>query len=232
MSFEAALKYFNAKKVAWIGTPVREELLLERPSQAETKENFGFDPKEPLTLILGGSMGSERINKFVFTNLPGIIKETQVLHQVGQANIKEAESLSRAALVGLPVATAAKTRYKAVPYFTDDVKLALSAADLVVSRAGSGTIFEVAAFGKPAILIPLKEAANDHQKANAYAFAESGGAVVIEEQNLLSGIFIAQMKSVLANTEKMKKMSLASQKFFKPQAAEIIAQELMKLSIQ
>ncbi len=230
VSFEAALKYFNPKKSAWVGTPIRVELIKNRPSRETAKENFGFDAQEPLILILGGSLGSDRINKFVVSNLAGLIKETQVMHQTGQANYSEIEKLSRAALIDLAVDTATKTRYKAVPYFKDDLKIALSAADIVVSRAGSGTIFEIAAFEKPAILIPLHGSANDHQRKNAYEFARGGGAIVIEEENLLPAIFIAQIRSILKNEEAMNKMALASSKFFKPQATETIAQELLNLS--
>ncbi len=230
VSFESALKYFNPKKTVWIGTPLREDIFENLPTKEAAKEGFGFDPGRPLTLVIGGSLGSERINNFILTNLAAIIKETQVLHQTGQANYKEVEKLSVAALSDVPIELEAKSRYKAVAYLSDDLKNAFAAADLVVSRAGSGSVFEIAAFAKPAILIPLKEAANDHQRANAYEFARGGGAVVIEEQNLLPAIFTAQLKSVLQNQETMEKMSTASKKFFKPQAAEIIAQELLRLA--
>jgi len=137
--------------------------------------------------------------------------------------------LAKAALIDVPALSAAKTRYKAVAYFEDDLKLALAAADLVVARAGSGTIFEITAFGKPAILIPLYESANGHQRINAMEFMKSGAAIIIEEQNLLSSIFMAQIKSVLKNRDTMEKMSAASKNFFKPGAAEAIAQELLRL---
>lgn len=230
LSFERALQYFNPKKSAWIGTPIRKELLIERPTPEAAKEHLGFNPKEPLMLILGGSQGSERINQFILENLESLVHETQVLHQTGTANYEEAERLSRAALANVPLKTVAMKRYQAVPYFVGNLKMALAAADLVVARAGSGTITEIAAFGNPAILIPLKEAANDHQRTNAYEFARAGAAVVIEEENLLPAIFLRQVKSILEDTALRQKMSLVSSKFFKAGAAEVIAQEILRLT--
>jgi len=230
VSFEQAKKYFNPKKIAWIGTPIRRDLLIDRPTKEIAKKALGFDANEPLVLISGGSLGSERINEFMLKILQDLVTETQVLHQTGVANFKEIKQLSRAALADLPLETIKKTRYQAVPYLKDDLKTALAAADLVVARAGSGTISEISAFGKPAILIPLQEAANDHQRINAYEFSKSGAAIVIEENNLLSSIFLGQLKSILRSPGTLGKMSLASQKFFKPQAAEILAQELLRLA--
>lgn len=229
VSFERAMRYFNPKKTAWIGTPMRKELL-DKPAQESAKESLGFDPKRPLVLIVSGSQGSVRINEFILTNLEELLKETQVLHQTGQANFHEVERLARPTVINLPPQIAAKTRYKPIAYLDkDSLKLALAAADLVISRAGS-MISEISAFAKPAILIPLREAANDHQRANANEFARTGAAVVIEETNLLPGIFLGQVKAILEHPDVLQKMSLASQNFFKPGAAETIAQEILRLA--
>lgn len=227
VSFEGAAEYFNQQKTQVVGTPIRQELLTGRVAKKEAKEALGFDPQSPLTLILGGSQGSQRINQFILEGLVALIKETQVLHQTGAANFSEIERLSRAALID----ESFKNRYKAVGYFEKDLSLALAAADLVVARAGSDTIAEAASFGVPMILIPLADAANDHQKLNAYEFARSGGAVVIEEANLLEGIFLAQLKTILHNPELCAKMSAAAREFFLPNAAEKIADELLQLAI-
>ena len=121
-----------------------------------------------------------------------------------------------------------KISYLPVPYLEPaELKLALAAADLVVARAGSN-IFEIAAFSKPAILIPLAESANDHQRVNAYEFAKTGAAKVIEEANLLPGIFLSEIRDTLKNKELLGRMSLASGNFFKPQAAEVLAEEVLR----
>lgn len=230
VSFEVALKYFDPQKSAWVGTPIREELLLDIPSQESAKEELGFDSKEPLVLVIGSSQGSKRINEFIVENLVELITETQILHQTGRANFLETEKLARAALIDSPLADEVKHRYQAVPYLENNLKTALAAADIVVSRASSGAINEISAFGKPAILIPLNESAGDHQRKNAYEFAEFGGGIVIEEENLFPKIFITQINKILKNYEVLEKMKAASASFFKNEAAEIIAQEIINLA--
>ena len=230
VSFEKANDYFDPGKTAWVGTPIRRELLQNSINKQLAKQELGFKENEHLILVWSGSQGSQRINEFIVANLPELIKESQILHQTGQGNYSEVQKLSRAALIGVPLKIVAEKRYEAVSYLKDNLKTALSAADLVIARAGSGTISELAAFGKPAILVPLAESAQDHQRANAYEFAKSGGGVVIEESNLLPGIFLSQLRTVLKNPETLNKMSSASAKFFKPDAAEVIAKEVLNIS--
>ncbi len=167
VSFPDAADKFDVKKVTVTGAPIRNELLTNRPKQELAKESLGFSSSHPLTLILGGSQGSMRINNFIVTNLPEIMKITQVMHQTGVANFLEVEKLAHAALIDQP---ADSNRYVPINYFTDKMETAYAAADVVVCRGGAG-IFEIASFGKPAILIPIAESANNHQRANAYAFA-------------------------------------------------------------
>ena len=91
---------------------------------------------------------------------------------------------------------------------------------------------ELASFGLPAILIPLAESANDHQRIDAYEFADAGAAVVIEEANLVPGIFFDQLKKIIDNNDLRAKMSAASAKFFIPGAAETIADGLIAISVK
>lgn len=231
VGFENALKYFNPRKTAWTGNPLRRELLEGTINQEAAKEELNFNPGQPLLLILGGSQGSRRINEFIITILGDLLKETQVLHQTGFMHFRDIERLSRAALVDIPLQTEVHSRYKPTPYFNSvDLKKALSAADLVFGRAGAGAIFEIAAFAKPAILVPIPESANNHQRANAYEFAKSGAAIVIEEANLGPGIFLTQVRTLFKNTELRNKMSEAARKFFKPEATEVIVKELLRIS--
>ncbi|HUC01725.1 MAG TPA: UDP-N-acetylglucosamine--N-acetylmuramyl-(pentapeptide) pyrophosphoryl-undecaprenol N-acetylglucosamine transferase [Candidatus Paceibacterota bacterium] len=230
VSFERAAAFFSAKKVMITGSPLRTELLGERIPKEAAKEIMGFDKTQPLVLILGGSQGSMRINEFVVVNLAQFISQTSVLHQTGPANIDEDKKLSSAALANQPVTF----RYMAVGYFGgapgsgNDMATALTAADLVVSRSGSA-VCEFAAFGLPAILIPITESANDHQRVDAYEFAKNGAGVVIEEANLVPGIFFSQLKKILDDADLRAKMSAASSAFFIPGAAEKIADELMRM---
>ncbi len=230
VSFEKTLTYFDSRKCMLTGNPVRADLLGERYLNEVVKEQLNFNEDEPLILILGGSQGSKRMNDFVLANLQKILEVTQVLHQTGPDNFLEVQKLSRAALIEMPIKAELEHRYKALPYLDQELKTALMAADLVVARAGSGTIFEIAAFGKPAILIPLHGSAQDHQRINAFEFARAGGGVVIEEENLMINIFIHQLKEILGDSKKSEMMSKASLIFFKPKASEIIAQEILNLA--
>ncbi len=227
VSFERAAQRFNPAKTLVSGAPIRPEVLLHPPTKEDAKEALNFNKNEPLTLVLGGSQGSVRINEFISANLADIVKNTQMLHQTGTANFDDVKKLSNAALADQPAA--ANIRYQPVNYLADKLQAALAAADLVVMRPG-GSIFEIAAFGIPAILIPLTESANDHQRINAYEFANAGGGVVIEEINLLPGIFLSQLKNILSNTELRSKMSAASSKFFIPNAAESIADGIIAIA--
>ncbi|HVM76551.1 MAG TPA: UDP-N-acetylglucosamine--N-acetylmuramyl-(pentapeptide) pyrophosphoryl-undecaprenol N-acetylglucosamine transferase [Candidatus Paceibacterota bacterium] len=234
VSFARATQFFNSSRTTVTGAPIRQEILLLKPSKEEAKEILGFKREEPLTLILGGSQGSVRINEFIVANLAEIVAVTQVLHQTGVTNFDNVRSLANAALAGQSPTFLA--RYKPVNYFAgmgpreaDNIQTAFAAADIVVMRPG-GTIFEIAAFGIPAILIPITESANDHQRKNAYEFSAAGGGAVIEENNLLPGIFLSQLKTMLTNSDLRAKMSAASAKFFIPGAAEAIADGILAMA--
>jgi UDP-N-acetylglucosamine--N-acetylmuramyl-(pentapeptide) pyrophosphoryl-undecaprenol N-acetylglucosamine transferase len=238
VSFESAAKYFNPAKTIVTGNPLRRELLnavaaLEAQPAARAaaaKQEFGFDPAQPLILIMGSSQGSGRINELVLLSLAALAKTAQVLHQTGATNYVEVEQLSRAALADVPVTPGqVPMRYDPVPYFVNNMGTALAAADLVVSR-GSSSIFEIAAFGKPAILVPIFESANGHQRVNSYEFAEKGAAVVIEEPNLLPDIFMAQVRKILSDDTLRAQMSAASKAFATPNAAEKIAEEIASIA--
>ena len=226
LSFERAAAYFAASKVMITGAPLRTELLDERVARDAAKEIMGFDKTQPLVLVLGGSQGAQRINEFILTNITQLISMTSVLHQTGPDNFVEVQKLSKVALATAPITY----RYVAMGYIGGkDMASALTAADLVVARSGS-SVCEFAAFGLPAILIPLTESANDHQRVDAYEFAKSGAAIVLEEANLLPGIFFSQLKNILTDNDLRAKMGAASSAFFIPGAADKIADELMAIS--
>jgi UDP-N-acetylglucosamine--N-acetylmuramyl-(pentapeptide) pyrophosphoryl-undecaprenol N-acetylglucosamine transferase len=226
LSFARAAAFFRADKVEVTGSPLRTELLGERVSREAAKEIMGFDKTQPLVLIIGGSQGAQRINEFVLANLPQFISMTSVLHQTGAGNFADVEKLSRAALANVPITY----RYVPTEYIGGgDMATALTAADVVVARSGS-SVCEFASFGLPAILIPLSTSANDHQRVDAYEFAATGAAIVIEEANLLPGIFFAQLTNILTDADLRVKMSAASSAFFIPGAADKIADELMRMS--
>jgi UDP-N-acetylglucosamine--N-acetylmuramyl-(pentapeptide) pyrophosphoryl-undecaprenol N-acetylglucosamine transferase len=228
IAFRGAADYFPAKKLAFVGNPVRLNLLEGWLEQGEAKVQLGFKPNEPLLLFLGGSQGAQRLNNFIFDSLEILLREYQVYHQVGEANLEEAKFFFAAFEKGKPEEF--KGKYRFVGYLDDAaLKLAMNAADIVISRAGAGAIYEIAAFRKPSILIPLDGSANDHQRQNAYEYAKVGAAIVVEEENLKVNILIVQIKNILGDSNNLKYMSESAAQFFKPAAAEKIAEEILRL---
>ena len=229
VSFESAQKFFPPQRTAWVGSPIRADLIEMNIPQADAKERLGFNANEPLIFFFSGSQGSKRINEFILGILGEILEDTQVLHQTGPATYPEVEKLSKVVLRDIPAKLEAEHRYQAVPYMNEDLGYAYAACDLIIGRAGS-SIFEYAAFGKPAILIPLLESANDHQRKNAYEFVKAGAGVIIEETNLLPKIFLKEMRGILNDPERKQQMSQASAAFFKPDGAKTIAEEVLRLA--
>lgn len=226
LAFIGAKSYFPSSKIILVGNPIRKELLSNWLPSVEAKRNLGFDPEDNLTLVLGGSQGALTINNFVFDNLEAILGITQVYHQVGLNNLVEAEKTS--SLILKKAGETFKKRYQLIGQFeAEKLRNVFCAADLVISRAGAGAIFEIAAFAKPAILIPLEGAANNHQNENAYEYSKSEAAIVIEETNLKINIVLIQIKKLLTELTRTDVMRDAARKFSKPMAAQIIAQEIL-----
>lgn len=226
ISFLSSQEYFGDRNTALVGNPIRTFLLKDRDNQEFSKRYFGFAPDEPLLLVLGGSQGSMRVNEFILNSLELLLRDFQILHQVGVKNFDEFKR--EAEFIMKDFHPEERSRYRPVAYFKEDIKEALTAADAIVSRAGAGSIFEIAAFGKPSILIPLSEGAD--QRANAYEYAKTGAAVVIEEQNLLPNIFVSQLKKIFNAPHKISAMSEAASQFARPDAARLIAEGLIELA--
>jgi len=227
ISFPTAAKYFSAKKTAYVGNPVRSQLLLGSKEKAKTL--FGLKADRPLILVLGGSQGSTRLNTIIAASLKELLPSYEVLHQAGSLNT---ESFLEELREIYGVDHKGEEYYHIKGYFSEEeVASALGACDIVVSRAGAGSIFEIAAWGKPSVLIPLQEAASDHQRANAFFYARAGAAVVIEEANLSPHILLSEIESILKNKNRQLEMSKAAKEFSKQDAAKKIAEGLLELAL-
>lgn len=227
LAFNAAAERLPKIKasVHVVGQPLRPEVL-ESVSAAEAKKLFGFAPQKPLVLVLGGSQGSEALNDFVLTNLEKLLSRFQVLHLVGRQNYQEHKRQYE--FTAKNFSPILKDNYKFADYLDKNIGAAMDAADLIISRAGAGAIFEIAAKGKPSIVVPFPEAAADHQRENAYIYAQAGAAAVIEQQNLLPSILIEQAEKILNNPEIYKKMSAAARDFAVPDAASKVATHILE----
>lgn len=227
MSFPGASKYFSQKNIALTGNPVRKEFFVRKKEGA--KEFFGFEENIRTVFIMGGSQGAQIINDNLLDILPELLKEYQIIHQCGKNNLKDVENRI-SVLLGNSIH---KSRYRIYDYLNfDGMRMAYGASDLIVSRAGAASIFEIAASGAPGIIIPLDGSAQDHQRENAYAYAQSGAANVIEQNNLTPHILRSEIEGLLNDKDKLQKMSEAAKKFSKPDAAEKIAQEIINLAIE
>jgi len=211
-------EHFPLKKMIYVGNPVRKEIL--EGSKEKAKEALELSGEKPVVLILGGSQGAQRINDKILEILPDLLVEFEIIHQCGEQNYEQVKA-DKSVMIGENLA-----KYYHLFSFLkeEELKYAYAAADLIVSRAGSGSIFEIAALGKPSILIPLPESAQNHQLRNAYAYAEKGAALVMEEINFTPHFFLEKLKYLIYFPDQMKKMQQAAKEFAKPQAAKIIAE--------
>ena len=229
ISFASAQKYFPPSvqsKIARTGIPVRKELAHLETEGA--KEYLQLDPALPTVLILGGSSGSERINETVISALPELIASANIIHQTGRANIKAVTSLARLTLEKDPHAA----RYHPVDYMNGlTLRRAAGAADLVVSRAGSTSIAEIALWAKPSILIPIPEDVSHDQRLNAYAYAQTDAAVVLEQANLTPHILASEIRRILGDSVLRAKMAARAKGFTDLDAATLIAKEAIDIGL-
>lgn len=224
VSFESSKQYFDAGKVELVGNPIRRELLTGNKTDALAF--FKFVDTKPVILITGGSQGAQKINNIVIEALIELITEFQVIHLSGSelfaqvdAAVKQVEK-EGTGTYGKFV----ETNYRLYPYLnTKEMTLAYNASDVVISRGG-GALFEIAAVGKPVIIIPLAGAAADHQMANAQSLVQYG-ATVISEDNLTEHIFIQEIKDCYRDREAL---GLRIRTFARPEVAELIAKALLK----
>ncbi|MDO8466733.1 MAG: UDP-N-acetylglucosamine--N-acetylmuramyl-(pentapeptide) pyrophosphoryl-undecaprenol N-acetylglucosamine transferase [bacterium] len=227
LAFGSAAKRFprTTAKLDVVGNPVRSELLI-KTSPEQAKVALGFDPAKPLILIFGGSQGSNRMNDFILGNLEAILLKFQVMHVIGREKFQDYKNQYDFLTKNFsPILLAS---YKFSDYLGVEMSKAMDAADLIMARGGAGAIFEIAAKGKPAIIVPFPEASADHQKENGYAYASSGAAVVIEQDNLLPSIFLDQVEKIVLDPEVKAKMSSAATAFYQADAADRIAVDILE----
>lgn len=191
LTYEQSKNLFAAKKVVVTGNPVRAAIA--RGLDQERKKNAGRQ-----VLIFGGSQGSAAINKTVVAMLPLLQKTKDSLRVVHQTGERDLDMVKRAyAEQGIAAEVS--------PFIVDMVS-AYNTADLIICRAGATSLAEITAAGRASILIPFPWAADDHQTLNAQAMVEAGAAAMIRESDLTAEKLFAQMKDLLADDQKLRKM--------------------------
>lgn len=170
VAYDGLDRFFPADRIIKTGNPVRADLLNVGISQAEAKKELGFDPEKPLVLVVGGSLGARTINESITPALDRFVKAgASVMWQTGKLYADEC----------VPMA-AGHNGIEAMP-FISRMDLAYRAADIVVSRAGAGTISELQLLGKPSVLVPSPNVAEDHQRKNAQALVDRNAAVMVPD---------------------------------------------------
>lgn len=217
----AQTEYFSAKKMISVGNPMRREILTG--SKEEAKRLFNLKGEKPIILILGGSQGAQKINDMILNILPEILANFELIHQTGEKNFKEVTEEAK-----VVISKELEEYYHPISFLKEiELREALKAGGLVVSRAGAGSIFEIAACQKPSILIPLSISAQNHQVKNAYAYAGNGASLVMEEANLTPHFFLEKVKYLFSHPAELTKMSTGAKSFAKPEAAQVLAQYII-----
>lgn len=225
VAYPSAREYFPEDRTAVVGNPIRESL--SQGDAAMLRRELGFTDVRKTILVLGGSQGAQSINYAIMRALPDLLKRYQVIHQTGEVGY--AEVVSAAANLGIKVGKSREGYYAAAFLQENLLADAYAGSDLVISRAGANSIAEIAANGKPSILVPLDNAANDHQRINAYKLAEIQAAVVLEQGNLGPHILMEKIHNILDQPNLQKTLSEQIRTFHHPLAADILANGVIEI---
>ena len=213
-------RFFPADKIILTGNPVRQNLLDTKLSREEAARQLGFDPTKKIILLVGGSLGARTINESVLQHLD-LVKSTDVqfFWQTGKYYSAEiAERLKGENIPNLKVTD-----------FIADMGTAYRAADLVISRAGASSISEFCLIGKPVILVPSPNVAEDHQTKNALALADKEAALYVKDAEAPAILLELAVRTVV-DEARLKVLSENVKKLALPDSAEIIAREVIKLA--
>ena len=230
VAFADSLTYFPARKTLQLGNPLRQAMLdVRQTPPPEARQALGFERQEPLLLVTGGSQGARHLNQTVGKALPDLLAHCQVLQISGNALYNETRELCESVLAAQDEAV--RRRYRLVAYLNEEMPLALQAADLVLCRSGASTLSELAALGKPSILVPLPPAiGSSPQEANAEMFGRNQAARVMKDGDLKPQVLVENVTSILASSTLLEAMSNAASSFAKPQATQEIAAEIVKIA--
>ena len=227
VSFSEAADYFPKKTVAWTGQPIMAEIE-HKATREEALDYFKMEPGLPVILVLGGSQGAELINNTILDALPRLTQNYQIIHQTGLKNFRVVAGQAEVVLGGIDKF---KLRYYPVAYLNPlQMKMAAGAATVIVSRAGS-TLFEIANWGVPSILVPFTNSNGDHSRKNAFNYARAGACSVVEEMNMTANILSSEIERILESQTDYEKMSQNAKAFGRPGAAEKIAEELVDIAL-
>ena len=220
VAYEGMERFFPADKIMLTGNPVRQSLLETTISRDDAIRSLGLDPSKKTVLLVGGSLGARTINESVLQHLD-LVKATDVQFFWQTGKYYSAEISERLKGYDLP-------NLKVTDFITD-MGVAYKAADLVISRAGAGSISEFCLLGKPVILVPSPNVAEDHQTKNALALANRDAAIYVKDAEAPSTLLQLAIDTV-NDGARLKSLSENVLKLALPDSADIIAKEVIKLA--
>lgn len=225
VSYKQEVEYFPLEKIVHTGQPIRQDLL--EPTNEGAHEFLNLEKETPTIWILGGSQGSKAINMAMEETLPELLKDYQIVHQVGRANYDEMKKLTDATLLDHDF----KYRYHIFDHLNIlSMKMMAGVSDIVISRAGSA-LFEIAHWGIPSIIIPLKSSHAGHQIKNAYNYAREGACIVIEENNMGDQLLIFEINRIITDQKIRTEMRKGAQRFAIEGAGRKIAEEIVGIAL-
>lgn len=221
VAYEGMERFFPAGKIIMTGNPVRQNVLQTALTQQEAKKSFGLDPDKKTILLVGGSLGARTINESVMSHL-GMVREcdVQFIWQTGKHYF---EGINKALQSEEPLPMLHVTD------FISDMGAAYKAADLVISRAGASSISEFCLIGKPVILVPSPNVAEDHQTKNAMALVNKNAAIYVKDSEAKDMLLQRAIETV-RNDRKLASLRENVLKLALPDSADIIADEVIKLA--
>jgi UDP-N-acetylglucosamine--N-acetylmuramyl-(pentapeptide) pyrophosphoryl-undecaprenol N-acetylglucosamine transferase len=223
VAYEGMERFFPAEKIMLTGNPVRQQLLDTTMTSEEAVKTFNLDPAKKTILLVGGSLGARTINESVLKHLDLIRQHSniQFIWQTGKYYSAEiAERLKDCHPDNLVVTD-----------FISDMGAAYKAADLVISRAGAGSISEFCLLGIPVILVPSPNVAEDHQTKNALALVNKEAALYVKDREA-EKLLLPMAIDTVQDAAKLKSLSENILKMALPDSADIIAKEVIKLAEQ
>jgi UDP-N-acetylglucosamine--N-acetylmuramyl-(pentapeptide) pyrophosphoryl-undecaprenol N-acetylglucosamine transferase len=225
VSYPEASQYFNESKVAFTGNPIRKEIIT--PLTNGAREFLHLEDDTPIITILGGSQGAQNINDIILDALPELVQRFQIIHQTGKNNFDMVNKTAGIVLKDNKYAH----RYHPFDYLNDlSMRMVAGCTNIMISRAGS-TIFEIAVWGIPSIIIPLPKAISHDQEKNAFSYSHSGACTVIEELNLNAHILMSEIDRIVNNKSISDKMSEAAKHFSHINAAQKIAEVILETGL-
>ena len=231
VAYDGMERFFPAGKIILTGNPVRQNLLDNPVTREQAAAHFGLDPQKKTILVLGGSLGARTLNRTMEAALRDIKghPEVQFIWQTGRIYIDEV----KAAITTFTGDTMRNVRVASLPnlYVSDFIRempMAYGLADLVVSRAGAGSISEFCLLGKPVILVPSPNVAEDHQTKNALALVQKDAALYVKDADAPAQLVALALKAV-ADDQKLHSLSEHIARLALPDSADRIAKEVLKL---